>query len=397
MSARQTASVNAAQSRVKRSVNQLVQLTKEEAGRQESDARLRRQMEAMPYALYNANKIDPRAKTDVVDAYGNPMGQERYVVGQLWVFASTVNDAYGTRRYWVYNTHTKVLVSFEPEYGIEAKSRTYMSEKARFQNIAAGTGVVGGYMEKGFLGISAGMLTGGLLYEVGALVPVATAVRAYAVKAAEGAGTRVLVDLTTQFGVGAVTGKGTWSQRAQASFMDINWMSTLGAAAVNAEGLKWYAKLLVAFGSAAGTNAYTVKFNNQEKYKGFGHLVNLNDAKESRDFVINIIAGTVFDQMKEYGAPLFEKVMRTPNTMGMLTALRHHRVMPTPNLKVVDQSMVASLSFHIGATLETIKKVVENHYADKAEQEEAAKAAAKKAALQRAHLQPRPAPKPLKP
>jgi len=59
--------------------------------------------------------------------------------------------------------------------------------------------------------------------------------------------------------------------------------------------------------------------------------------------------------------------------------------------------MVASLSFHIGATLETIKKVVENHYADKAEQEEAAKAAAKKAALQRAHLQPRPAPKPLKP
>jgi hypothetical protein len=378
MSARQIANVNATHSQAKRVLNQVVQLTKEEAWRENSNAQLRRQMQALPYARYDANRMPANAKTDVTDEYGTPMGQERYVVGQLWVFASTLNDAFGTRKYWVYNTKTKVLVSFEPEYGIAVKNRTYMSEKDRFRNVAAGTGVVGGYLENGFIGVSAGMLTGGVLYEVGALAAISTAVRAYYVRAVEGAATRVLVDLTTQFGVGTVTGKGTWSQRAQASFLDINWVATLGAAAVNTEGLRWYAKLLAAFGSAAGTNAFTVKLNNQEKYHSVGHLVNLHDDKESKDFVINIIAGTAFDQLKEYGAPILEKVMRTPNTAGMLIALKHHRVLPKPNLKVVDQSMVATISYHIGATLETIKKTVENHFADEAEQ-----AADKKAALQR--------------
>ncbi|GAA4027380.1 hypothetical protein GCM10022409_09210 [Hymenobacter glaciei] len=377
MSAQQVASINAAHSNTKRAVNQVVQLTKEEAWRLNSDARLRQQMERLPYSAYDANTVDPSAKKDVVDEHDNPLGQERYVIGHLWVFASTLNDAFGTRKYWVYNTKTQVLVSFEPEHGIAAKNRTYMPANAQFRNMAAGTGVVGGYMEKGFLGVSAGMLTGGLIYEIGGVAVVGTAIRAYLVKTAKGAGTRILVDLTTQFGVGAVTGKGSWSQRAQASFMDINWVSALGAAAVNTEGLRWHAKLLAAFGTSVGSNAYSFKFNNEEKYHSPGHMVNINDAKESKDFVINVILGTVFDQAKEYGAPWLEKVMRsTPNTMGMLTALKHRRVVPRLSASKVDQSMVAVLSYHMGGAMETIKKGVENYFADKQEQQEAAKKAA---------------------
>lgn len=71
--------------------------------------------------------------------------------------------------------------------------------------------------------------------------------------------------------------------------------------------------------------------------------------------------------MKEYGAPWVEKVMRnTPNTAGMLTALKHHRVIPTPTLKSVDQVMVAVLSFEIGGALETAKKLWENYQAEHA-------------------------------
>ncbi|WP_167856324.1 hypothetical protein [Hymenobacter metallicola] len=330
-----------------------------------SDAQLRKRMEAMPHSRYDANKIDKRYKTDVEDEFGNPMGQERYAVGQLWVFASTLNDAYGTRVYWVYNTQTKVLVSFTPERGIARDKRTYMSEKDRFRNVAAGTGVAGGYMEKGFLAISAGMLTGGLVYEVGGLAAVGTVIRGYLVKAGKGAAMRVLVDLSTQFGVGAVTGKGSWGNRFSTSFGDINWTSAAGAAVINSEGLKWWSKLLVAFGSSASTNYYTVKVSNDKKYKSFGHSVNFDDAKESKEFVINVIAGTVFDQIKEYGAPWMENVMRnTPNTMGMLTAIRHNIVPSKAAIKAVDQKMVAMLSYELGGTLETVKKIWENYQAD---------------------------------
>jgi hypothetical protein len=381
MSARQTASVNAAQSRLKRTLNQVVQLSKEEAWRLNSDAQLRRRMEALPYAKYNANKIDPHAKTDVVDEYGTPMGQERYVVGQLWVFASTVNDAFGTRKYWVYNTRTGVLVSFEPEHGIAAQNRTYMSEKARFQNIAAGTGVVGGYLEKGFLGISAGMLTGGLVYEVGGAAAVATVIRGYVVKAAKGALVRGAIDLGGQYTVGVITGKGSFVERSRTSLGDVNMLSVAGAAATDVGGLKAWAKLLVAVGSSATTNYYSGKINNVREDGKFFHSVDLSDDKQRKTYVINIILGTFFDQIKEYGAPALEKVMRnTPNTAGMLTAMRHYRYVPAkPLSKLVDETMVLSLGFHIGGFLETGKKLWElrNEQLDK--EAAAAKAKAAKA------------------
>ncbi|HEX8327729.1 MAG TPA: hypothetical protein VF629_09325 [Hymenobacter sp.] len=364
MSAQQITSVNAAQSHLKRTVNQVAQLTREEAWRLNSDAQLRRRMEALPYANYNANRMPASAKVDVMDESGTAMGQERYVVGQLWVFASTVNDAFGTRKYWVYNTRTGVLVSFEPERGIAAKNRSYMSEKGQFQNIAAGTGVVGGYLEKGFLGITAGALTGGLIYEVGGAAAVGTVIRAYVVNAAKGAALRGAIDLIAQFGVGAVTGKGSISERSRASFQDVNWTSVGGAAAVNTQGLKWCAKLLVAFGSSAATNFYTLKKSNSRNYGSLGHAVNFNDEVQSKEFVINLILGTAFDQVKEYGAPWLEKIMRnTPHAAGMLTALRHHRVVPSPTVKTVDQTMVAVLGFEMGAMLETAKKLWESQQA----------------------------------
>jgi hypothetical protein len=384
MSAQQIASVNAAQSHLKRTVNQVVQFSKEEAWRMNSDAQLRRRMEALPYSTYNANKIDPHAKTDVLDAYDNPVGQERYVVGQLWVFASTMNDAFGTRRYWVYNSRTGVLVSFEPEHGIAAANRSYMSEKARFQNIAAGTGVVGGYLEKGFLGASAGMLTGGLIYEVGGAAAVATVIRGYLIKASEGALIRGAIDLGGQYTVGMITGKGSLGERSRTSLGDVNVLSVVGAAAINVGGLKAWAKLLVAVGSSATTNYYSAKGNNVREFGGFFHAVDLSDDKQRKAYVINLILGTVFDQAKEYGAPALEKIMRnTPNMAGMLTAMRHYRYVPAkPLSKLVDESMVLSLGFHIGGMLETGKKMWEQH------NEQLEKAAAKAKADKAKHPVP---------
>lgn len=248
-------------------------------------------MEALPYAKYDARRVPVSTKVDVTDEYNTPVGQERYAVGQLWVFASILNDAFDTRKCWVYNTRTGVLVSFEPERGIAAKNRAYMSAKNQFHNVAAGTGVVGGYLEKGFLGITVGALTGGLVYEVGGIAVVGTAIRAYAVKAAKGAGVRAFIDFGSQLSVGTLAGKGTFQERFLVSLGDVNWTSVGGAAAVNTEGLKWCAKLLVAFGSSVATNAYTFKYGNDAKYGSFGHLVNANDQNESKECVLNVILG----------------------------------------------------------------------------------------------------------
>ena len=53
------------------------------------------------------------------------------------------------------------------------RSQVCMSETDQVRSTAAGTGVAGGYLEKGFLGTAALFLTGGIAAELGAYAFVA--------------------------------------------------------------------------------------------------------------------------------------------------------------------------------------------------------------------------------
>lgn len=377
MSASRTAATTALNSKTRRAADQVVHYTREEVFQMNSDARLRRRMEAMPYARYNVHNVPADKRTPAVDIYDNPVGKEAYTVGELWVYASTINDGFGTRRYWVYNTQTKVLVSFEPERGIAAKNRSYMSEKASFQNYATGMGTLGQYGEVGVYGAAAGMLTFGAVYEYGAAYAVGTAVRAYVVEAAKGAGIRMLLDAGTQLTVGTVTSSGTLGDRVGFAFNDYNIFSTISAAAVDAGKLKWCGKLLAAFGSAAVTNAVSIKGANADKYKGnWLHLVDLSDKQERLDYIVAVIAGTVFDQMKEYGGTRLERVMReAPSLNGYYQTLKYHRIIPRVFDREVSKTQLEVLRYEIGLVMETGKKIYDNLVSD--ERDRAKKAAAK--------------------
>lgn len=361
MSARRAAATTALHSKTRRAVDQVVHYTREEVFQLNSDARLRRRMEAMPYARYNVHNVPAEKKTQVTDEFFNPVGKEAYAVGELWVYASTINDGFGTRRYWVYNTHTKVLVSFEPERGIAAKNRSYMSEKASFQNYAAGMGTLGHYGEIGVYGAAAGMLTFGAVYEAGGLAVVGTAVRGYLVKAAEGASVRMVSDIGQQFTVGLFTNDGGWGHRALVSFADINWLSVAGAGLVDTSSLKWYGKILASFNVAVATNAVSIKLTNIPKYGTPIHVVNPQDKQENKDFVVGVIASVAFDQVKEYGAPWLGRVFsQGPNTLGQLHALKYYRAAKAAAMPV-EKELVDFLSYEIGTTLDTAKKFIETH------------------------------------
>ena len=89
-------------------------------------------------------------------------------------FATTLHDGWGDHRYFVFNPDTGALLHSAPEAAIASGRRTYASKRARIQGTATGTGVAGGYLEKGFLGLAAALfLIGGIAAEPGAYAFVA--------------------------------------------------------------------------------------------------------------------------------------------------------------------------------------------------------------------------------
>lgn len=149
------------------------------------------------------------------------MDVARYAAGGLWIFSTTLHDGWGDHQYFVYNPDTGALLHFAPEAAIAPEKRPYASRRARVQGTAAGTGMAGEYLEKGFLGTSALFLTGGAAAEPGAyalvteeVAPVVprlavqayrvarSAVEAYAKKAATGVLMCMGVDFSFQFGIG---------------------------------------------------------------------------------------------------------------------------------------------------------------------------------------------------
>ena len=123
---------------------------------------------------------------------------------------------------------------------------------ARIQGVAAGTGVAGGYLEKGFLGTSALFLTGGVAAELGAyafvteeVAPVVSrlavqayrvaqpAVEAYTRRAAKGALMRMAVDVGFQFGTGYLAANPNRGSRLAQVRDSVNGTSVLAAGGVS--------------------------------------------------------------------------------------------------------------------------------------------------------------------
>ena len=175
LSARQTMAVNAQNGRIKREIMQVAAECRREI--QYSNNQAQRRAESLAFARIDFDRRAPGsdATPEVVQVPGTyrQMDVTRYAAGGLWVFATTLHDGWGDHQYFVFNPDTGALLHFAPEAAIAAGRRTYASKRARIQGTAAGTGVAGGYLEKGFLGTAALFLTGGIAAELGAYAFVA--------------------------------------------------------------------------------------------------------------------------------------------------------------------------------------------------------------------------------
>ena len=168
MSARQTMAVNQWNSATKRVVTQFLRDTqntsrlhafnRENAAAEAewSDRATQRAWETKPFPTYDPRK-DHAYDVDLVDAGGWATGYHGHKFGELWVYIRA-KGPHNTLEYAVVNPQTGNLLVFTPEAALAPQNRVYMSEADQVRSTAAGTGVAGGYLEKGFLGLAAGMV-----------------------------------------------------------------------------------------------------------------------------------------------------------------------------------------------------------------------------------------------
>ena len=64
---------------------------------------------------------------------------------------SLLYDGWGDHQYFVFNPDTGALLHFVPEAALRGSRHPYASKRAQLQDVAAGTGVAGGYLEKGLV------------------------------------------------------------------------------------------------------------------------------------------------------------------------------------------------------------------------------------------------------
>jgi hypothetical protein len=322
VSARQAAAIGAQNARIQREVAQtLAECQREVAA---SNRQLQRRAQSLPFGQYDPDRR-PAGSAVYHEAIQLPgtyreVDVTRYAAGSLWIYATSLHDGWGDRQYFVYNPQTGAILRFTPEASIAADKRLYASRRARIQGTAAGTGVAGGYLEKGFLGVGAVFLTGGMALELGAyafvaeeVAPVATrvAVQAYRLvqpyaktalmRAKDGFLVRAGTDLTIQLGGGFVMGKGSVGARASQAISGVNGTSLVLAGTINTAGipLSRLAKWLVPASTAAVSNGFTVNGDNFDKYGSYGHLVDLTNGQEASKYAFNIILGTLLDRGRE--------------------------------------------------------------------------------------------------
>ncbi|MGI4887029.1 MAG: hypothetical protein ACRYFR_18900 [Janthinobacterium lividum] len=366
-----------------------------------SNSQVQRRVQSLSFSQYDFDKRqsgrDAVHETIQLPGTYRELDVTRYAAGSLWIYATTLHDGWGDHQYFVYNPDTGALLHFIPEASIAAKSRLYASKRAQIQGVAAGTGVAGGYLEKGFLGTSALFLTGGVAAELGAYAYVAeevapvvsriavqayrvaqTAAQAYAKRAAKGALLRMGLDAGFQFGTGYLAAKPGKNSRMVQAANGVNGTSVVAAGAISVGEAKPLAKFLVAFGSSAMTNLVTVNGENFDKYQTVWHMPDLHDSHQAVEYARNVILGTLFDQSKEYGSEWVAKRLagRAEEWAAQASGQASKAV-----LKWVTETRVAlPASFVIGGVPETLKKRWENNNAA----EEEAKARAEKAKTEKA-------------
>jgi hypothetical protein len=322
MSARQTMALNAQNARIRREVEQTIAECRREV--QRSNSQVQRRAASLPFSQIDFDKRargrDAASEVAQVPGTYRQMDVTRYAAGGLWVYVTTLHDGWGDHEYFVFNPETGALLQFTPEAAIDPKRRLYASKRAQIQGTAAGTGVVGGYLEKGFLGTSALFLTGGLAAEAGAYAFVAEevapvvariAVQGYRIsqpvikaalaRARDGFMLRAGTDLSIQLGGGFAMGNGSALNRTKQAISGVNVTSVLLAGAINTNGmtLNRLAKWLIPATTAAVSNGFTVNGDNLDKYGSYAHLVNLADGQEAAKYAFNIILGTVLDRSRE--------------------------------------------------------------------------------------------------
>jgi hypothetical protein len=372
VSARQAAAIGAQNARIQREVAQtLAECQREVAA---SNSQMQRRAQSLPFGQYDPDRRPAGSAVyhEAIQLPGTYREVEvtRYAAGSLWIYATSLHDGWGDRQYFVYNPQTGAILRFTPEASIAADKRLYASRRARIQGTAAGTGVAGGYLEKGFLGVGAVFLTGGMALELGAyafvaeeVAPAATrvAVQAYRLvqpyaktalmRAKDGFLVRAGTDLTIQFGGGFITSQGTVSERARQAAAGVNGTSLLLAGTVNTSGipLSKLAKWLVPASTAAVSNGLTVSVDNRTKYGNALHMVDLSDNQEAAKYAFNILIGTLLDRGRE--------VLTESGSSGLAGSLAgaSGRVQ-----RWLSESRVSlGLNLYMGVGFETNKKGVE--------------------------------------
>ncbi|MGI4737736.1 MAG: hypothetical protein ACRYG7_21420 [Janthinobacterium lividum] len=379
VSARQAAAINAQNARLQQEVAQTIAECQRAVAT--SNSQLQRRVQSLPFGQYDFDHRQP-GRTDHQEAIQLPGTYRetevtRYAAGALWIYATSLHDGWGDRQYFVYNPQTGNILHFTPEASLAAKDRLYASQRARFQGTAAGTGVAGGYLEKGFLVVAGGMAGGAILLEVGgsALVmeEVLPAVQrtvvqawqltkpglaAYGRQAAKGVGTRIGTDLGIQVTSGALTSHGTLLERGKQVASGINGMSLVVAGIISTDGaqLSSAAKWLVAAGSAAAGNLVTVSQDNNTRYGGYWHGVDFSDFNQVNGFAFSVVVGSILDRSKEKLAEA-------------LTGKMAHRVAQVSGraIQVADRYLSIKRiplgnAFGIGAALDTGKKWMETQW-----------------------------------
>lgn len=383
MSARQTMALNAQNARVRREVEQTIAECRREIHRSNSQMQRRGASLAFSQIDFDKRAAGRDAVTEVVQVPGTyrQMDVTRYAAGGLWVYVTTLHDGWGDHQYFVFNPDTGALLQFTPESAIsDPKRHLYASKRAQIQGTAAGTGVVGGYLEKGFLGTSALFLTGGMAAELGAyafvteeVAPVVSriavqayrvarpAVEAYAKRAAKGALMRMSVDISFQFGTSYLTADPSKGARSAQALQSINGTQVLGAGAiVGGENARAGAKFLVALGTAVTTNLVTVSGSNAQKYKSYWHMVNFQDSQQGLEYVRNVIIGTLADPLKEMGAGTIAKQAagRAEEWAAQASGKASRAV-----LKLVTETRVElPATIVLGSLVEIPKKLWEQHH-----------------------------------
>ena len=386
MSARQVAAVNAQNARIKREIEQVAAECRREIQRSNSLVQQRAASLAFSRIDFDQRARGRDATAEVVQVPGTyrQLDVTRYTAGGLWIYATTLHDGWGDHQYFVYNPDTGALLHFTPEAGIDPKKRLYASKQAQIRGTAAGTGVAGGYLEKGFLGTSALFLTGGVAAELGAyafvteeVAPVVSriavqayrvarpAVEAYAKKAAKGALMRMGVDFSFQFGTGYIAADSKRGDKVNQALSGVNGTSILAAGAIDASGLKAKAKFLLAVGSAVTTNLFTVSGDNVTDYKGYWHMTDFGDTAQSHAFVRNVILGVLFDQGKEHGAEWVAK--RVAGRAEDMAAKASGKASQSVLRWVTEARVALPASFVIGGVPEVAKKTWEGNQKTKEE------------------------------